>query len=232
MEAIAKAFHQIAVHVHSLADGGLRKADLPDVYVRELHTPPPPAPTSPKPWDDYDVSSQDEPEDRPRVLRRPRIHRETELFHRRYTAYEQYPRGVADGVGYWAELQLFGGVILFDRGPLGQEVYLPVFRRLVLCHADSLSRAGTCILKASSPIGCTRSPMRSCRSLWISRPRPSNSRARFHSCASMLSGGFASLIGGMRPGGIMSIAIIMRSTSRSAGPGRVFDREIRRMQMI
>ncbi|KAG8167020.1 hypothetical protein KVR01_002709 [Diaporthe batatas] len=33
----------------------------------------------------------------------------------KYKDIEQYPHGVADAVGYWAEAQIFGGVILFDR---------------------------------------------------------------------------------------------------------------------
>lgn len=38
------------------------------------------------------------------------------LFHHRfYKDYDQYPRGVADMVGYWAEGRIFGGVVLFDR---------------------------------------------------------------------------------------------------------------------
>lgn len=40
----------------------------------------------------------------------------TVFFHGAYTAVDQYPKGVADMVGYWAESRLFGGVVLFDRG--------------------------------------------------------------------------------------------------------------------
>ncbi|KAK0736494.1 hypothetical protein B0T21DRAFT_288287 [Apiosordaria backusii] len=32
-----------------------------------------------------------------------------------YADYEQYPNGVADMVGYWAESRILGGVVLFDR---------------------------------------------------------------------------------------------------------------------
>ncbi|KAK3903105.1 hypothetical protein C8A05DRAFT_43624 [Staphylotrichum tortipilum] len=32
-----------------------------------------------------------------------------------YKDYPQYPRGVADMVGYWAEARILGGVVLFDR---------------------------------------------------------------------------------------------------------------------
>lgn len=39
-----------------------------------------------------------------------------------YHFYEQYPHGIADVVGYWAESKIFGGVIVFDRGPSGTEV--------------------------------------------------------------------------------------------------------------
>ncbi|KAI1977664.1 ADP-ribose diphosphatase [Ophidiomyces ophidiicola] len=34
-----------------------------------------------------------------------------------YTVSGRYPRGVLDVVGYWAETHIFGGVVVFDRGP-------------------------------------------------------------------------------------------------------------------
>lgn len=37
------------------------------------------------------------------------------FFHKQYLDYDQYPDGVADIVGYWAEARIFGGVVLFDR---------------------------------------------------------------------------------------------------------------------
>ena len=39
-----------------------------------------------------------------------------------YEAVEQYPNGVADVVGYWAESRIFGGVVVFDRGETETEV--------------------------------------------------------------------------------------------------------------
>ncbi|KAH6651682.1 hypothetical protein BKA67DRAFT_537542 [Truncatella angustata] len=39
----------------------------------------------------------------------------TLFTHPAFTAYEQYPNGVADMVGYWAEDRILGGVLLFDR---------------------------------------------------------------------------------------------------------------------
>lgn len=43
-------------------------------------------------------------------------------FHDCYTEHKDYPCGLLDVVGYWAETQLFGGVLLFDRGDSGLEV--------------------------------------------------------------------------------------------------------------
>ena len=39
----------------------------------------------------------------------------TYFSHQWYQDYDQYPDGVADGIGYWAESRIFGGVVLFDR---------------------------------------------------------------------------------------------------------------------
>ncbi|KAH6954848.1 hypothetical protein DER45DRAFT_633302 [Fusarium avenaceum] len=35
---------------------------------------------------------------------------------RSYRAFKQYPMGLADVAGYWAESKIFGGVVVFDRG--------------------------------------------------------------------------------------------------------------------
>jgi hypothetical protein len=34
-----------------------------------------------------------------------------------YCHTRSYPRGKLDEVGYWAEVHIFGGVVVFDRGP-------------------------------------------------------------------------------------------------------------------
>lgn len=39
----------------------------------------------------------------------------TLFIHKQYRDLQQYPNGAADIVGYWAEAQIFGGVVLFDR---------------------------------------------------------------------------------------------------------------------
>jgi hypothetical protein len=49
-------------------------------------------------------------------------HLPTIFVHRTFAEHQQYPEGVADVVGYWAENRILGGVALFDRGDLGDEV--------------------------------------------------------------------------------------------------------------
>ena len=46
----------------------------------------------------------------------------TVFYHGSYVAFDQYPNGLADVAGYWAETKIFGGVVVFDRGPSGVEV--------------------------------------------------------------------------------------------------------------
>lgn len=45
--------------------------------------------------------------------------------HHAYQYPDQYPRGLADVVGYWAEGKIFGGVVVFERGESEQEVCEP-----------------------------------------------------------------------------------------------------------
>lgn len=45
----------------------------------------------------------------------------TSFCHWSYLDADQYPAGIADVVGYWAEAKIFGGVVVFDRGPSGTE---------------------------------------------------------------------------------------------------------------
>lgn len=44
------------------------------------------------------------------------------LYHPLYQNWTEYPRGAPDIVGYWAETQIFGGVVAFDRGCFGHDV--------------------------------------------------------------------------------------------------------------
>ncbi|RTE74929.1 hypothetical protein BHE90_010631 [Fusarium euwallaceae] len=45
----------------------------------------------------------------------------TIFVHRAYRSAERYPRGTADVAGYWAEGQIFGGVVWFERGETDSE---------------------------------------------------------------------------------------------------------------
>ncbi|KAL3600791.1 hypothetical protein FPOAC2_05040 [Fusarium poae] len=43
------------------------------------------------------------------------------FFHTSYTYFDQYPQGLADVAGDWAEGRIFGGVVVFDRGETESE---------------------------------------------------------------------------------------------------------------
>ena len=61
-------------------------------------------------WLEEDDSDEEEDGEKP-TFPRP----VTLFAHRSYGARDQYPDGVADVVGYWAENRILGGVIVFDR---------------------------------------------------------------------------------------------------------------------
>ncbi|KAK3897121.1 hypothetical protein C8A05DRAFT_39330 [Staphylotrichum tortipilum] len=88
MELVALAVHQIAVILFEL-DTSVHKND-----------PKPLLP--PKSNQSYWMMYPDGP---PPTL----------FYHRWYQDHDQYPRGISDMVGYWAEAQILGGVVLFDR---------------------------------------------------------------------------------------------------------------------
>jgi hypothetical protein len=52
---------------------------------------------------------------------------EIAFAHQAYQNNKDYPQGFADVAGYWVEGQLFGGVIVFDRGESETEVRLSPF---------------------------------------------------------------------------------------------------------
>ncbi|KIH93158.1 hypothetical protein SPBR_02878 [Sporothrix brasiliensis 5110] len=56
---------------------------------------------------------------RNRVFHPSNLPKHTHFYHHSYIYQDQYPRGVADMVGYWAETRIFGGVAVFDRGRSG-----------------------------------------------------------------------------------------------------------------
>lgn len=99
LEMVAVACREIAVSLfRSGADGRFHKGSenwrpQPNMIIPFGGTEPIPDPVSPVP-----------------------NLRASVFFHDSYLDYKQYPNGVADMVGYWAESRLFGGVVLFDRG--------------------------------------------------------------------------------------------------------------------
>jgi hypothetical protein len=96
LEMIAVALHDIAALLYKTSDGGAGRHDeKPPAPIRLDRNG---VPYSPKP---------------------------TDFYHTEYRDWEQYPQGVADMVGYWAEFELFGGVAVFDRGESDTEVYTP-----------------------------------------------------------------------------------------------------------
>jgi hypothetical protein len=98
---VAIACHDIGAHLYTIADGGLHPI-----------LPNPPSPTPPTPSTPPALPS----------LIKPRPKDPTIFTHPGYNNWENYPQGVADCAGYWAESQIFGGVVAFNRGELEKEV--------------------------------------------------------------------------------------------------------------
>ncbi|KAG8159655.1 hypothetical protein KVR01_010292 [Diaporthe batatas] len=97
------AVHDIAGLLWSLDDGFHKHADLEAWLTSRLES---------------------EPQDK---FERVNLPPHTWFWHGEYTNSDEYPNGVADIVGYWAETQIFGGVVVFDRGESDEEcngVYL------------------------------------------------------------------------------------------------------------
>ncbi|POR38611.1 Uncharacterized protein TPAR_01182 [Tolypocladium paradoxum] len=94
IELVAVALHQIAVHLFEL-DQSLHKGEYDEWWTswRDRHR------------DGQDVNPF-------YAVAFPPV----AFCHGFYRAFDQYPRGRADMVGYWAEAKILGGVALFDRG--------------------------------------------------------------------------------------------------------------------
>lgn len=96
IELLARSCHEIAARLFRL-DEGVHKHGVYEA------------------WRDEPVDPSSNPITRP--FRRPSV-----FCHGFYSSYDQYPRGIADVAGYWAEAKIFGGVIVFDRGSSGTVV--------------------------------------------------------------------------------------------------------------
>ncbi|KAJ5697997.1 hypothetical protein N7462_000002 [Penicillium macrosclerotiorum] len=118
IEVVAIAIHHLATALSQKVDGGLNQPN-----PIEANRPP-------------DVIF----EDGSRMELKIKAHK-TALFHPAYEFWEQYPDGIADIIGYWAEYRIFGGVVLFDRGQSELEAQKSQFARFALAALDSHSRA-------------------------------------------------------------------------------------------
>lgn len=109
IEMLAISLHKIAAQLFSYTNKPPYKCPRPQEPYVCLFTPP----TIPG------FSDPPEPMETPELIPSPHP---TFLLHMDYRFYEQYPMGISDMVGYWAEYRIFGGVVLFDRGESEEEL--------------------------------------------------------------------------------------------------------------
>ncbi|KAL2754229.1 hypothetical protein ACRALDRAFT_1063132 [Sodiomyces alcalophilus JCM 7366] len=103
LELLARACHQIAVYLFQVGERNHHHGE----HERWRDEP-----REKNPWDWY----------RPPIA----------FSHGSYNAFDQYPNGIADVAGYWAEAKIFGGVVVFDRGETETEcrdVFIHACRR-------------------------------------------------------------------------------------------------------
>lgn len=98
LELVASVCHNIAVHLYEM-DAGVHKHREHEEWLSEK------------------LASLPEKSLDRKVLPPPTL-----FWNGRYIEWSRYPSGLADIVGYWAETQIFGGVVLFDRGESEEEV--------------------------------------------------------------------------------------------------------------
>ncbi|KAG6368778.1 hypothetical protein INS49_002992 [Diaporthe citri] len=98
LELVTTACHDIAVYLFQMDDGVHKHAEHEAWREHKLET---------LPEDD--------------VMGRKQLPPPTLFWTGAYIDWSHYPNGLADMAGYWAEMQLFGGVVLFDRGESEKE---------------------------------------------------------------------------------------------------------------
>lgn len=94
------ACHDIAIRIYQLDDGVHKHKDWTEWHMAKVAS----------------LSEEHEPWDR------VKCGTSIPFFVSDYQKSRRYPNGSADVVGYWAEHRIFGGVVLFDRGPTQTEV--------------------------------------------------------------------------------------------------------------
>lgn len=100
LELCVIACHDIAVYLYQLDDGVHKHAEWSD-------------------WRDEKIASL--PEDAP-ARERNKCGPPTPFYRNGYVKPDRFYNGLADVVGYWAEVRIFGGVVLFDRGETEDQV--------------------------------------------------------------------------------------------------------------
>lgn len=99
LELVVIACHDIAVLLYRLDNGAHKHAEWEAWLTKKLGS-----------------LSRDEYESESTKYGPP-----TPFYFSSYVEFDRYPNGLADVVAYWAEHQIFGGVVLFDRGSSGDE---------------------------------------------------------------------------------------------------------------
>lgn len=62
-----------------------------------------------------------------------------DFYHTNYRRFEDFPFGLLNVVGYWAEAELFGGVVLFERVESGSKIINAFLHPQTVAHAFQLS---------------------------------------------------------------------------------------------
>ncbi|KUI56201.1 hypothetical protein VP1G_10845 [Cytospora mali] len=99
LELVAIACHNIAGHLYQMDDGVHKHAE----------------------WDAWCAKKRARLTESSSMRDRRECYRPTLFYIDAYMNAERFPNGLADVVGYWAELRIFGGVVLFDRGESEEE---------------------------------------------------------------------------------------------------------------
>jgi hypothetical protein len=108
LELCVIACHNIAIYLYQLDDGVHKHTEWAEWRAEKLASLP------------ENATGQD----------RTKCGPPTPFYANWYMKAERYHNGLADVVGYWAELRIFGGVVLFDRGETEDQVSIHYPRAL------------------------------------------------------------------------------------------------------
>lgn len=78
-----------------------------------------------------------------------------DFSHPKYLNYRAYPRGPVDLVGYWAEMRIFGGVVVFEHGnPPGEVSWFRNFWRTASppCSINKIKETKTSLIASGSVV--------------------------------------------------------------------------------